>query len=82
MIRTLLRLSREANRYRTLYIVAIFSTLALTAVNLTAPKALSSMTAIVEDGADEQHPEYGRHRVKETRAHPSNRNDYPPKTAV
>ena len=53
MIKTLWRLSREAIRYRTLYTVAILSTLALTAVNLAAPKVLSSMTAIVENGVDE-----------------------------
>ncbi|MCR4621169.1 MAG: hypothetical protein K5663_03730 [Clostridiales bacterium] len=53
MIKTLLRLSREAIRYRTLYAVAIFSTLALTAVNLTAPKLLSAMTGIVEEGVTE-----------------------------
>ena len=53
MIKTLWRLSREAIRYRTLYIVAILSTLALTAVNLTAPKLLSAMTGIVEKGVDE-----------------------------
>ena len=53
MIRTLLRLSREAIRYRTLYVVAILSTLALTAVNLAAPKLLSAMTGIVETGVDE-----------------------------
>lgn len=54
MIKTLWRLSREAIRYKTLYAVAILSTLALTAVNLTAPKVLSAMTGIVEDGVDEQ----------------------------
>ena len=53
MIKTLLRLSREAVRYRTLYIIAILSTLALTAINLTAPKLLSAMTGIVEAGVDE-----------------------------
>ena len=53
MIKTLWRLSREAIRYRNLYVVAILSTLALTAVNLTAPKALSAMTGIVEQGVDE-----------------------------
>jgi len=52
MIKTLWRLSREAIRYRTLYTVAILSTLALTAVNLAAPKALSAMTGIVEKGVD------------------------------
>jgi len=54
MIKTLWRLSREAIRYRTLYIVAILSTLALTAVNLAAPKLLSSMTGIVETGINEE----------------------------
>ena len=53
MIRTLWRLSREAIRYRSLYIIAIFSTLALTAVNLAAPKVLSAMTGIVEAGVDD-----------------------------
>ena len=53
MIKTLWRLSREAIRYRKLYTIAILSTLALTAVNLAAPKALSAMTGIVERGVDE-----------------------------
>ena len=54
MIKTLWRLSREAIRYRTLYTVAILSTLALTAINLTAPKLLSAMTGIVEAGVNEE----------------------------
>ena len=53
MLKTLWRLSREAVRYRTLYIIAIISTLALTIINLAAPKILSSMTGIVENGVDE-----------------------------
>ena len=53
MIKTLWRLSREAIRYRTLYVIAILSTLALTAVNLAAPRALSAMTGVVEQGVDE-----------------------------
>ena len=53
MLKTLWRLSREAIRYRTLYMAAIFSTLALTAVNLAAPKLLSAMTGIVEKGVDD-----------------------------
>ena len=40
MIKTLWRLSREAIRYRTLYTIAILSTLALTAMNLTAPNTV------------------------------------------
>ena len=47
------RLSREAIRYRSLYVVAILSTLCLTGVNLAAPKALSAMTGVVEQGVDE-----------------------------
>ncbi len=53
-MKMLWKLSREAIRYRTLYIIAITSTLLLTAVNLTAPKLLSAMTGIVERGVDEK----------------------------
>ena len=49
-MRMLLRLSREAIRYKKLYVLAILSTLCLTGVNLTAPKVLSAMTGIVETG--------------------------------
>ncbi|WP_026664965.1 ABC transporter ATP-binding protein [Butyrivibrio sp. FC2001] len=52
-MKMLWRLSREAIRYRTLYVIAILSTLMLTAVNLIAPKLLSSMTGIVERGVDD-----------------------------
>ncbi|MBQ6067628.1 MAG: ABC transporter ATP-binding protein, partial [Clostridia bacterium] len=52
-MKMLLRLSREAIRYKSLYVIAILSTFALTAVNLAAPKALSAMTAVVERGVDE-----------------------------
>lgn len=52
-MKMLWRLSREARRYKGLYIVAILSTLGLTAVNLAAPKALSAMTGIVERGVDD-----------------------------
>jgi ATP-binding cassette subfamily B protein len=53
LMKMLWRLSREAIRYRTLYIIAILSTLSLTAVNLAAPKVLSRMTGIVSDGVTE-----------------------------
>ncbi len=53
MIKTLWRLSREVVRYRNLYIIAILSTLALTGVNLAAPRVLSRMTGLVEQGVDE-----------------------------
>ena len=52
-MKMLLRLSREAIRYKALYVIAIISTFALTAVNLTAPKVLSSMTGVVEQGVDD-----------------------------
>ena len=53
MLKTLWRLSREAIRYRTLYIIAILSTFALTLVNLAAPRVLSYMTGLVEKGIDD-----------------------------
>ena len=37
-MKMLWRLSREAIRYKKLYVIAILSTLGLTAVNLAAPK--------------------------------------------
>ncbi len=49
-MKLLWRLSREAIRYRNLYTIAILSTLGLTAVNLAAPRVLSAMTGIVEQG--------------------------------
>ena len=53
-MKLLLRLSREAVRYKNLYIFAILSTLGLTLVNLAAPRALSAMTGIVERGMTEE----------------------------
>ena len=52
-MKMLWRLSREAIRYKTLYLIAILATLGLTVVNLAAPKVLSAMTGIVERGVDE-----------------------------
>ena len=52
-MKMLWRLSREAIRYRKLYIIAIFSTLGLTVVNLSAPRVLSTMTGLVAQGVDE-----------------------------
>ncbi|MBR0473414.1 MAG: ABC transporter ATP-binding protein [Erysipelotrichaceae bacterium] len=49
-MKTLLKLSKEAIRYKTLYILAILATLSLTLVNLAAPRVLSQLTAIVKDG--------------------------------
>ncbi|MCQ2519465.1 MAG: ABC transporter ATP-binding protein/permease [Lachnospiraceae bacterium] len=52
-MRLLLKLSKEATKYKGYYIIAILSTFCLTAVNLIAPRVLSSMTGIVERGMDE-----------------------------
>ncbi len=53
-MKMLLKLSREAIRYKTLYVIAIFSTLMLTVINLAAPKLMASMTGIVSAGVDEE----------------------------
>lgn len=52
-MRLLWKLTKEAARYKGLYLVAILSTLGLTVVNLAAPKVLSAMTGIVEQGVDQ-----------------------------
>lgn len=52
-MKMLWKLTKEAARYKGLYILAILSTLLLTGVNLTAPKLLSKMTGIVGSGVDE-----------------------------
>ncbi len=52
-MKMLWKLTKEAARYKGLYVLAILSTLGLTVVNLTAPKVLSSMTGVVEQGVDE-----------------------------
>ncbi|MBR2750616.1 MAG: ABC transporter ATP-binding protein [Clostridiales bacterium] len=49
-MKMLLRLSREALKYKALYVIAILSTLLLTLVNLAAPKVMSEMTGIVSAG--------------------------------
>jgi len=51
-MKMLWKLTKEAARYKGLYVLAILSTLALTFVNLTAPKVLASMTGVVEKGVD------------------------------
>ncbi len=53
-MKLLLRLSREAIRYKKLYVIAILSTLCLTVVNLAAPRVLSRMTGIVSDGVTQE----------------------------
>ncbi len=52
-MKLLWRLSREASRYKGLYLAAILATLALTGVNLAAPKLLSAVMGVVEGGVDE-----------------------------
>ncbi len=52
-MKMLWKLTKEAARYKGLYILAILSTLLLTGVNLTAPKLLSKMTGIVGEGVDD-----------------------------
>ncbi len=52
-MKLLLKLSKEAIRYRGLYILAIGATFGLTLVNLAAPRALSRMTGIVSAGMTE-----------------------------
>ncbi|MBO7088624.1 MAG: ABC transporter ATP-binding protein, partial [Lentisphaeria bacterium] len=51
-MKTLWKLTKEAARYKGLYVIAILSTFALTVINLTAPKLLSKMTGIVSKGVD------------------------------
>lgn len=52
-MKMLLKLTREAARYKGLYVVAILATLGLAAVNLILPRVLSAMTGIVSEGIDE-----------------------------
>ncbi|MBR2407723.1 MAG: ABC transporter ATP-binding protein [Lachnospiraceae bacterium] len=52
-MKMLWKLTKEAARYKVLYILAILSTLLLTGINLTAPKLLSKMTGIVGGGVDD-----------------------------
>ena len=58
-MKLLWRLSREAKRYKGLYLAAILATLALTGVNLAAPRLLSAVTGVVEGGVDEA----GLHKI-------------------
>ena len=53
-MKLLWRLSREASRYKGLYLAASLATLALTGVNLAAPRLLSAVTGVVEGGAHEE----------------------------
>lgn len=47
-MKLLWRLGKEAIRYKSLYIIAILSTFALTVVNLLAPRYLAAMTELIQ----------------------------------
>ena len=53
-MKMLWKLTKEAARYKGLYVLAILSTFALTVINLSAPKVLSAMTGVVEQGVDQK----------------------------
>lgn len=53
-MKTILKLSKEAARYKSYYFGAIFATLCLTLVNLTAPKVLSKATGLISAGVTEE----------------------------
>ena len=53
-MKILFRVAKEAKKYKWLLIIAAFSTLMITALNLTAPRLMSSMTAMVAAGLSEQ----------------------------
>lgn len=52
-MKTILKLSKEAARYKGYYVGAILATLCLTCVNLTAPRVLSTATGLISDGVQE-----------------------------
>lgn len=49
-MKLLWRLGHAAIKFKGLYIIAVFSTLALTLINLAAPRVLSEMTRMAQDG--------------------------------
>jgi len=51
-MKLLWRLSKEAAKYKFLYVLAILATFSLVLVNLAAPRILSLVTGIVVDGVD------------------------------
>lgn len=52
-MKLLWRLGKEAIKYKSLYFIAILSTFCLTVINLIAPRILSSMIAILENGLND-----------------------------
>ena len=55
-MKVLLRVAREAAKYKWLLIVAALSTLAMTGVNLIAPMIMTEMTGYLTSGVDETVP--------------------------
>ena len=53
-MKVLIRVAKEAVKYRGLLILAALSTLSLAAINLIAPWLMSRMTALVAEGLDEE----------------------------
>ena len=53
-MKIILRLARHAVKYRWYYVLAIFSTLCLGAVNLIAPRVLSQATALIGEGSGDE----------------------------
>lgn len=53
-MKILWRIGREATKHKGLYLIATVSTFLLTLINLMAPRILSSMTAIIEQGVSAQ----------------------------
>ncbi len=51
-MKVLLRVAREAAKYKWLLIVAALSTLAMTGVNLIAPMIMTEMTGYLTSGVD------------------------------
>ena len=53
-MKTLWRIAKEAVRYKWWLLLAIMGTLALTAVNLIAPRIMATMTGLVAEGMTEE----------------------------
>lgn len=53
-MKSIWKLTKEATRYKGYYVGAILAMLALTGVNLVAPKVLSRATGIIGEGVDEE----------------------------
>lgn len=53
-MKILWRVAKEASKYKWLLILAIFSTLMLTGINLYAPQVLTQMTSLVEQGVTQE----------------------------